>query len=369
MSLSIYAMKHLITHDRFNQFITDDIISLCKLYFGYTVEFVFQEIDDGRYQIHIIFDGDLNNHRMLTFAKTRTANNDDIVMDHYLHYVCDLASKGSNVMDIWPLNGIIKKKQFVKNALKGELKYLNELSKVSKVKKQFFNSDSLKIMVLDLKHKNTNYKDQDGISKHEREIAQFFHANNKTKISKKAAKQLAIYKLIKEEFHVDYILKEGSLKHDLLYNANIFNQDEINYFNTSDGGKDLCQLCELIMNGFKTLYQITIQHNNNNEMYTFHPTDYFIHIPSIYNKQQQNIEIAQIQNVECMIQNIDLTTFYPQCYLNVYSKNNAYYKCISKFNKFQLKHDVFDDFSNITCIQIGDKKAKIDAIFTFTVNK
>eukprot|EP01083_Nonionella_stella_P295175 1003203_1 len=368
MSLSIRSIKS-ITSFWFAKLLTTDILSLCIKYCGVSrVEFVCNKIDVDTYQIHIIFEGNLHNQRTFIFAKTRTTNATNIVMDDYIHYIKDLVTTGSNVMDIWPLNGIIKKKQFIKNILKGEIKYLNELSKLSKTKKAFFRDDSVKIMVLDLKHKNTKYQNKQTISEHELKLAQFFHSSNKIKINKKAANQLKIYEIITEKFKVDYILKEGSLKHDLLYNANVFNEDQIKYFNTAVGGKDLCQLCELIMNGFKSLFQVTIQNNYDNTINLFHPANYVIHIPSINSEEKPSYEIATIQNVELMIQNVGLTTFYPQCYLNVYSTDKPYYQCISQFNTSHLRHDVFNDFSNITCIQIDDEDIDIDTISTLTRN-
>eukprot|EP01084_Bolivina_argentea_P019221 35765_1 len=353
MFLSTNSIKYMARDLNWTQqLIPEDVISLVGFYYNLPineVKFKVQQIDDETYQIHVIFNEE---RRTLTFSKIHTNNcnldiNNHIDVDDYIHFVSDLSKTGANVMDLWPLNGIIKRKQFLKNTLKGELKYLEDLSKLLKFKKKHkdLTERSLKVMVLDLKNKTTNYRSKYGILEHEKEIAAFFHPNNK--IKKRAKKQSAIYSSVRA-FDIDYIFQEGSLKHDLLYDCNLFNGQEIAYFDSSEGGKDLCQLCELIMNGFKTLYQVEI---GDHKSYIFHPRDYIIHIPSLTNKRD-SMKVTKLQNLESSLDDIGLITYYPHCYLSVYSKDKPYYKCISKFDGVQLKHDVFDDFSNITCIQI-----------------
>lgn len=279
--------------------------------------------------------------------------------------------------------------------MKGESKYLEDLIKVFPVDYQ----DCVKMIVLGMKDISGNYNDKASIKQNEELIGTFFVNNNQP--NKKAQQQCIIYQIINKQLNVNYIMREGSLKCDLLNSNNMyFNEKEILFFQNKDkfGPMYLCQLCELIMNGFKSGFKITARIEIKN---TLEAKNYLICISMLasqvdinlntnnYKKQRKQrknknsscksnyngnkttseITVINTQEIICRNFDINLVTFYPQCYQLVYDTKSSYYQCISKFVKcgssinWMVNHKVINkdnngnQTQNITCISIKNSVA------------
>lgn len=101
------------------------------------------------------------------------------------------------------------------------------------------------VLVLDLKDSEKSYKNRATIAQGEREFSDFLQSDGTDpSILPRAGR---IHSLYQKSLPVDFILREGSLKSDLLRTQ--FSDPEAEYLLTH--GKDLCQYAEFYMNGFK----------------------------------------------------------------------------------------------------------------------
>ena len=87
------------------------------------------------------------------------------------------------------------------------------------------------------------------IAEKEAEVSAFFKSQEPGPLAGKWAKK--IHAQFQKQHSLDFIIKEGSLKRDLLLSGT-FSDPEIEYFQTSGiGSIAFCQCAEVFMNGFK----------------------------------------------------------------------------------------------------------------------
>ncbi|MFI5344234.1 MAG: hypothetical protein ACHQUC_08445, partial [Chlamydiales bacterium] len=111
----------------------------------------------------------------------------------------------------------------------------------------------------------------------------------------------------------------GSLKATLI--RDVFNDAQASFLQEKGKGPELfCQLCEVIMNGFKQGCGVIV-----NERY-FHPDEY---ITAINKRFIERIDSAQ-QRVSFVPR---LLTLYPKHYREIYSPPSEYYQLITTIFK------------------------------------
>jgi hypothetical protein len=177
-------------------------------------------------------------------------------------------------------------------------------------------------VVIDFKDKSKRYDCIDDISATEEDFAAFFRGNG----HEKKEIQADIYNLFKE-CRINFFINEGSLKADLLKKA--FKANQADFFQSGvNGSRMLCQLCEVIMNGFKQGCEIVV-----NEC-QFNPVDYIsvINDPTPDGRED--------------LPSIRLLTLYPRCYKDTYALGSAYYQLITRI--FKTTHEKKNETTIIT---------------------
>ncbi|MBA3285438.1 MAG: hypothetical protein H0U27_10335, partial [Nitrosopumilus sp.] len=163
------------------------------------------------------------------------------------------------IADVYPLNGTVRKLKETDNPDGSvtrepftfkinnhfESKHRKQiLTNVIKLKSNDID-DFVRVMVIDFKDTKNSYINRNEIWKTEQAFADFFtgiQPDNK----KESRGRLCTYKLIKDN-SIKFVINEGTLKADLM--ANTFTPTQKKYF--AKEGLELCQVCEIIMNGFK----------------------------------------------------------------------------------------------------------------------
>lgn len=142
------------------------------------------------------------------------------------------------IMDLFTKNGEcadILKENFIS---KGDVQ--NSRKAFTLVKK--YHDVAASLMMLDLKDPHSGYlpTNATNLSDYEDQVCLLFQPNERKKRVKAILSNLSI----------DFIMREGSLKKDLLEEGG-FDADEINYLNSPSGSQDFCQVAEFFMTGFK----------------------------------------------------------------------------------------------------------------------
>ncbi len=195
-------------------------------------------------------------------------------------------------IDLYPLNGTSVKKFQLKHFLRP--KHREEIARHLEHVTAHIDPhhQHLRIIVIDFKDLELDYKDRATIRKTE------------------------IAFLEKIQFpEIDYYLLEGSLKADLLLKS----VEVQRLYLAEAGGQKLCQLCEVIMNLFKRGLDVTIQ----GEIYK--PADY---VHGAFKAGGR------------------LVTLYSEHYSTTYSANSLYYECMK--NNFNLRIENHGKFSVIS---------------------
>lgn len=228
-----------------------------------------------------------------------------------------LTKKDFKVIDIYPLNGTVKKRRFKiidfvklyhRQEIQQHVEILNELE---------MDKNSVRCLVIDFKDTSGRYDQRNEIGEAEKAFFKFF----KEEQGDKKGVQASIYKLIREN-KINFFINEGSLKVDLLQKAFSFEQGHI-LQDTEKGRGLFCQLCELIMNGFKQGLETKING------YHFLPNDYITHI----NDPIDNLKLTE----STFSITPTLLTFYPPYYQKLYSNKSEYFQLIT--NIFKVTHE------------------------------
>lgn len=149
----------------------------------------------------------------------------------------DVAS--GKIVDIYSLNGVCQREMFK----------MDDGVAIQKAKEKWEDEEvkDPTILVLDLKDSHLSYEDHHKIKKYEKIVSSFFAgAREGASVKAKDAKKLE--PLSKPRGIVDFVLCEGSLKHDLL---KYFSPAQGEYLLSKQGGTGFCQCAEFVMNGFK----------------------------------------------------------------------------------------------------------------------
>lgn len=230
------------------------------------------------------------------------------------------------IADIYPLNkDKVSQKFDIKKYLKDE--YCREIKKsIDKINDLEFNADFLRIMVIDFKDQEGLYNNHDQICKAEQDFANFFKDSPP---KNKETARLRRYELIKNN-SINFFINEGTLKADLLTRTFKLGSPERDFL--VKNGLLFCQLCEIIMNGFKQGREAIV----DGVPYT--PKAYISVL-----KDAQNAKAGSVNPGEPI-----LLTYYPNFYRETYSKESLYFKTISK--RYNTEHN--EDENGITTITI-----------------
>lgn len=239
------------------------------------------------------------------------------------------AQKPLIVADVYPLNGTVKDRNFKitdyvrpihRTEIQQQLHIINEVDPFK---------NSLRCLVIDFKDIQKRYDSLHEISSAEQAFVNFFRIAE----SDKNETQALIHRLIREG-NISFFINEGSLKANLLKRA--FAEEQGDYFQKHEKGSQLlCQLCEIIMNGFKQSCEVIV-----NGM-TFHSADY---IATINNFAE--VRHGEVLDESKMPSFIKLMTLYPNNYKETYSINSAYYQLIT--NIYRTSHEDKNDTTVIT---------------------
>lgn len=223
------------------------------------------------------------------------------------------AQKPLIVADVYPLNGTVKDRKFKitdyvrpihRKEIQQQLHIINEVDPLKSY---------LRCLVIDFKDMHQRYDSLHEISCAEQAFVNFFRIAE----SEKNETQALVHRLIKEG-NISFFINEGSLKANLLKKALTAEQGE--YFQKHEEGSQLlCQLCEIIMNGFKQSCDVVV-----NGM-TFNSADYIATINNL-----AEVRLGRVLEESKMPPFIKLITLYPSNYKETYSINSAYYQLITK---------------------------------------
>jgi len=229
------------------------------------------------------------------------------------------AKKVFTVADVYPLNGTVKNRRFKitdfvrpihRKEIQQQVEILDEID---------CEKEHVRCLVIDFKDQTKRYDCLQEISVAEKEFAAFFKGDG----SYKDKTQVDIYNLIRKG-KVNFFINEGSLKAGLIKRA--FNSEQSDFFQKNEkGSRLLCQLCEVIMNGFKQGCEFVVNEHR------FNPNDYITVVSNIIDDGEggdcEELELPPIR----------LLTLYPNYYQGTYSLNSAYYRLIT--NIFRTRHE------------------------------
>lgn len=229
------------------------------------------------------------------------------------------AIKGKGVYkiaDLYPLNGTVKKTfnitDFVRPQHRKEIQqHVHKLNE--SVEKEGF----VRLMVIDFKDSKIAYENRDEISKAERAFATFLKENPPSGSKDKTRKE--VHDLIREN-EIDFLINEGTLKADLL--SKTFNPEQRAFFQDKENSPLFCQLCEVLMNGFKQGKEVVVNG------WHCHPNDYVVALKTCAAFAGTN-----------PLGDPFLQTYYPKNYKGVYSDTSAYYGLIIKISTVGYQHD------------------------------
>ena len=168
-----------------------------------------------------------------------------ITGDNLISFFNEVIGKGAyKIADVYPLNGTAKPGKFsitnfIRPAHRDEIQqHLDQLKD---------SDDFVRLMVIDFKDTRVAYDNRDEILKTEKAFAKFLREPPPT--GKNTETQAKIHKLIREN-GINFLINEGTLKADLLLHT-FTDPEQRAFFQNKSNSALLCQLCEIIMNGFK----------------------------------------------------------------------------------------------------------------------
>lgn len=152
-----------------------------------------------------------------------------------------------NILDIYSQNGTSSDQ--VVNLFKNHEKQLFTSNDEKGIKKAVAKIKSTKsidptVLVLDLKNQDKSYSNIDEITKSEKAVCNFYKKNSVDSDYLPRAKK--IHNALKGL--IDFVICEGSLKHDLLQD---FSDTQAEWLISKEGSLLFCQYAEFYMNGFK----------------------------------------------------------------------------------------------------------------------
>lgn len=226
-----------------------------------------------------------------------------------------LSGSTAGVVDVYPLNGTSRRGKF--NAADYlRPKHRTEIQQQLECLGGFENYT--RCMVIDFKDRQTVYVNGEEIQATEQAFVNFFRGPRPSSTT-----QMVIYDLIRNN-RIDYFINEGSLKAHLIAQST-FNDMQAAFFQkTEEGGEMLCQVCEVIMNGFKQGYEVTV----NGQM--FRSEDY---ITSVSTWSDRGEMLGEMYGE---VIPLHLATLYPSNYKETYGQASHYYQLIS--NVFNTNH-------------------------------
>jgi hypothetical protein len=238
-----------------------------------------------------------------------------------------VANNVFTVIDVYPLNGTVKSRKFKitdfvrpnhRAEIKQHIEILNEISSHER---------HARCLVIDFKDCNKRYDLLAEIGAAENEFATFFKGDG----SNKKDIQAEIYNLFKS-CKIDFFINEGSLKANLLKKA--FSPEQSDFFQKDEKGSQiLCQLCEVIMNGFKQGCGVVVNGIQLN------PDEYISFVNNFLEKEEEGRK-------EVKLPPIRLLTLYPNCYKETYSHKSTYFELITSI--FRTSHENKNNTTIIT---------------------
>lgn len=240
----------------------------------------------------------------------------------------DILMRGAHgVVDIYPLNGTIRKNWTMKDFIRP--KHRQEIQTHARLLEQIDPKGKfVRCLVLDFKDSQLSYRHFEEIAATEKAFAAFFKGSCPRRETDRA-----IYQLI-HEHRIHYFINEGSLKAKLV--SKTFTLQQSNFLQETEQGRDLlCELCEYIMNGFKMGYEVTAK------TVCYHPNDYLAAIRShAFKESAHEIKLTPT---------LKMLTFYPQAYQAQYGEKSHYFELIS--NLFKTEH-YYEEQNETTIISI-----------------
>ncbi len=220
------------------------------------------------------------------------------------------------VIDLWPVNG---KSTMPVDELFSK-KVLRELGSQAGTASTIC-ENQLCLFVLDLKDEASRYRNRSAISSAESRIRDLL-------LTQKP--QRAINNRIKLH-NLRFFLREGLLKATLI--QEVLTSEQVTLFDSpgqvNKPGRDaFCMLCEILMNGFKSGYEIHI--TNGIKAYNLQPYDFFE-----YACPSNDAGLLPPPNFKklCLLR---LYTLYSPAYKETYALTSTYYQALRQF--FKTKH-------------------------------
>lgn len=255
-------------------------------------------------------------------ASTSESNVKSIFQELFIH-------GGFRVADVYPLNGRIKRRgfkitNFIRPVHQEEIQQQIEILDEMDSEKKW-----VRCLVIDFKDALGGYNHLDQIVAAEKNFAAFFKGSSPD--PKKKEVQSWIYRLIRSN-RINFFINEGSLKADLI--GKVFTSEQAIFLQKPTKGPELlCQLCEVIMNGFKQGCEVVVNEQR------FNPNDY---ITAINEEVIEGIDSAEIRLPFVP----SLVTFYPYHYRRLYSDGSEYFSLLT--NIFRTTHSYEKETTIIT---------------------
>lgn len=179
------------------------------------------------------------------------------------------------------------------------------------------------VLVLDLKDQEKKYANIEGITQSEKAVCEFYKQGSSNSDYLKRAKK--VHSLLKQA-PLDFVICEGSLKHDLLHN---FSEAEAEWLLSKEGGLLFCQYAEYYMNGFKFGHEST----------QIHSKKYITPISSKYDSFQAHSKSK---------------VWYPKIYKDVYASEGQFMSTLKPV--FSIE-GCYEESSGITSISVEVKQS------------
>lgn len=235
--------------------------------------------------------------------------------------------KIQGVVDVYPLNGTAKNRKFnITDYVRKQHRL--EMQGILKIADDKFLEQAYPYcLVADFKDSSIRYENREQIASIERQFSNFFRQNRPVQGGTTAE----IYDLVKRS-KIALFINEGTLKADLI--RHVFSKIESEYLHGTDTGSPvLCQLCEIIMNGFKKGWEVEVEGR------TFKPDNY---ITVIDDEWLETVD----SNASSRRRPFRLITFYPAHYQELYSEQSTYYQLVSQ--AYKVNHHVTDNTTILT---------------------
>jgi hypothetical protein len=229
--------------------------------------------------------------------------------------------------DVQPINGN-QSKRFLKSLIRPNI--VSELQSQMEYSNSRLTASRVHLFVLDIKDAKGCYINEAEIENAENEFAFFLQKPEPKELSPRKT----FHQIVRNK-EIAFFLREGKLKHDIV--SQLTGESAEFLQNSDRGRKELCELCEMVMNFFKMGFAV------EGLPKALHPQNYFVSTAVRKEQFSGPLELRSIHSISLM-------TFYPSHYREMYSQQGEYYLAMNSV--FKTRHD-YEQSTKTTAISIA----------------